>query len=207
MSPKVDPGVAGYAAEAPALIGQYESLSFDDVHGAIAPLLPVAPSDVLDLGAGTGRDAAALAALGHRVVAVEPMSEFRAAAAILHPSPRIEWVDDSLPELPHIVARREMFDIVMLTAVWMHLDDAQRREAMPRVAALVRDSGLLAFSLRHGPIPAGRRMFDVTPDETIRLAGRAGLATTLLLRDQPDKRATPGVTWSQIVFSKSGNSA
>ncbi len=47
-------------------------------------------------------------------------------------------------------------------------------------------------------------MFDVTADETIRLAGRAGLATTLLLRDQPDKRATRGVTGSQIVFSKSG---
>jgi hypothetical protein len=37
-----------------------------------------------------------LAAMGHRVVAVEPTAALRARAAILHPSPRIEWLDDSL---------------------------------------------------------------------------------------------------------------
>jgi hypothetical protein len=33
--------------------------------------------------------------------------------------------------------RREEFDVVMLRAVWMHLDEVQRRTAMPNVAALV----------------------------------------------------------------------
>jgi predicted RNA methylase len=36
----------------------------------------------LGYGAGTGRDAAGFAAMGHTVTAVEPTAEFRAAAAV-----------------------------------------------------------------------------------------------------------------------------
>jgi hypothetical protein len=43
----------------------------------------------------------------------------------------IEWVDDSLPDLATVRARGEEFEVVMLTAVWMHLDALQRRQAMP----------------------------------------------------------------------------
>ena len=51
---------------------------------------------------------------------------------------------------------------------------------MPRVAKLLRAEGVLALSLRHGPVPPGRRMFEVTADETIGLAQTEGLR--LLLR-------------------------
>jgi hypothetical protein len=79
--------------------------------------------------------------MGHSVVAVEPTAELRIRVAALHPSPRIEWLDDSLPELARVTGRGESFRAVMLTAVWMHLDERQRRQAMPRVAKLVRDGG------------------------------------------------------------------
>jgi len=49
----------------------------------------------------------------------------------LHPSPMIEWVDDSLPDLAVVRARGEEFDVVLQSAVWMHLDELQRRQAMP----------------------------------------------------------------------------
>ena len=117
---------------------QYESIAFAEAHKPILHLLPAEPARVLDIGAGTGRDAAGFAALGHRVVAVEPTAAMRAHGMRLHPSPAIEWVDDSLPELAVLSARGETFDVVMLTAVWMHLDEAQRERAMPQVAALVR---------------------------------------------------------------------
>jgi hypothetical protein len=47
----------------------------------------------------------------------------------LHPSPRIEWLKDSLPDLDGLRQRGETFDLAMLTAVWMHLDGEQRRRA------------------------------------------------------------------------------
>src|SRR6185295_19186640 len=150
-------GNEGYAEEADALARQYESVRFVDVHRHVLHLIPRAPSDVLDIGAGTGRDASALASMGHRVVAVEPTAEFRARAARLHPSPRIEWVNDHLPRLPHLSRRGDRFAVVMVTAVWIHLDPEQRREAMPKMVTLLRAGGLLALNLRHGPTPPGRR--------------------------------------------------
>lgn len=60
----------GYADEAPLLLRRYESVSFAEVHRAVAHLFPTAPAGVLDIGAGTGRDAAGFAALGHRMFAV-----------------------------------------------------------------------------------------------------------------------------------------
>ena len=147
---------AGYAREAPNLLERYEKIVVEDLHKPVWHLIPATPSRLLDIGAGTGRDAAAFAAMGHQVVAVEPVDELREGARKLHPSPSIEWLADGLPSLAVVRARGERFDVVFLTAVCMHLDEAQRAEAMPAVASLVRPCGVLILSLRHGPVPAGR---------------------------------------------------
>ena len=196
------PGTAGYADAAAAFTERYERLSFDDVHRSVRHHLPPAPGRVLDIGAGTGRDAAALAAMGYDVVAVEPTAAFRDQAAALHPSPRIRWLDDSLPDLRRVIDSGVAFDVVMLTAVWMHLDAAERARAMPIVAGLVRSGGVLVLTLRHGPVPPGRRMFAVSGDETAGLAEAAGLRLTLRLDDQPGATARPDVTWTRLAFAR-----
>lgn len=193
----------GYAWQAPDLLRRYESVTFADAHRAILHLIPREPSDVVDIGSGTGRDAAALAELGHRVVAVEPTAEMRLGAMTLHPSPRIEWLDDSLPDLALLTARRETYDLVMLTAVWMHLDKKQRRRAMKNVSSLVKKGGMMSLTLRHGPVPAGRRMFEVSAEETIGLAAASGLEVTLELEAQPSLRQV-GVTWTRLIFKREG---
>src|ERR1035437_3301335 len=100
----------------------------------------------------------------------------------LHPSPRIEWLNDSLPDLALLLARGERFDLVMLSAVWMHLDAQQRRRAMPNLAALVQAGGVMIMKIRHGPVPVGRRMFEVPAEETIQLAQMQDLHPVLNLR-------------------------
>jgi SAM-dependent methyltransferase len=77
-------GTEGYAEEAEALLVQYEGLAFEHVQRWTLPLIPPGPRRILEIGAGTGRDAAGFAALGHSVVAVEPTAEFRMRAAELH---------------------------------------------------------------------------------------------------------------------------
>jgi protein-L-isoaspartate O-methyltransferase len=84
-------GTENYADEAPELLKRYESISFADAHAPVLQLIPPAPCRALDIGAGTGRDAAGLVALGHSVLAVEPTEELRRGAMLLHPSPMIEW--------------------------------------------------------------------------------------------------------------------
>jgi len=198
------PSTQGYAEQAEALIPRYESIPFTKRHEAELHLLPTAPSRILDIGAGTGVDAAWFAEQGHGVLAVEPTAEFRMAAMRLHPSPLIEWMDDMLPGLDAVLSRGERFDVVMLSAVWMHLDEAERRAGMPRLASLLAPDGLMLLSLRHGPIPAGRRMFEVSGEETMALARQHGLTAVLNVETESllPGHAAADVTWTRLAFKR-----
>lgn len=171
----VVPGTAGYGVHAYALVAQYESITFSEVHRDLMHLLPMSSAAILDIGAGSGRDAAAMARCGHQVVAVEPTGELRREGQRLHSALPIDWVDDHLPTLNLLRQAKRRFDLVLLSAVWMHLDLLEREAAMEAVAELVVNGGQVFMSLRHGPIPEGRRMFDVSADETIDLAIQHGL--------------------------------
>nr|WP_296652427.1 class I SAM-dependent methyltransferase [Paraburkholderia sp.] len=199
-------GTEGYAENAQSLIEQWRHISFAEHHAPIIHLVPVSPSCVLDVGAGIGTDAAAFAAMGHTVVAVEPVDALRVAGIRQHQSPRIEWLDDSLPDLATLRSRRKKFDFVMLSGVWMHLDEHERRRAMPNISALLCEGAMLVMSLRHGPVPEGRRMFDVSAIETIQLAKAHGLLTVLNVQTESFQSGNRrmGVTWSRLAFVKDG---
>jgi SAM-dependent methyltransferase len=188
---------AGYGEAAAALAEQYESVSFTDVHRDVLHLFPSQPGVILDVGAGSGRDAAALAGRGHRVVAVEPTPELRSLGRRIHGDRDIEWVDDALPDLPVLTARDGRFDLILLTAVWMHLDRAERTSAMAALVGLLGPAGRVVLSLRHGPVPPGRRMFDVTAEETARLARGHGLVVEHL-GEHADLHGRDGVRWSSL---------
>jgi SAM-dependent methyltransferase len=197
-------GTEGYADEAEDLLQRYESVPAAENHRHVLHLMPKTPSDVLDIGSGTGRDAAWFASMGHRVVAVEPTDAMRVPAMTLHPSPLIEWINDSLPELAHLKARREGFDLIMLTAVWMHLDEAQRRQAMPNLASLLRPGGIMILKIRHGPVPPGRRMFEIPAEETIELARKEDLQPVLNRRAESSQAQNriAGVNWTTLAFMR-----
>ena len=197
-------GSRGYAEQAEELVARYEGIDFPDKHRAVLPLLPAPPASAIDIGAGTGRDAAWLAERGYRVVAVEPTEAMRSRAMALHPTPAIEWIDDSLPVLTRVLAERRRFDLVMLTAVWMHLDAAERRVAMASVAALVARHGLLVITLRHGPAPSGRIMFAVSAEETIALAQAHRLRLLLNVHAESSQATNrdAGVSWTQLAFRR-----
>lgn len=197
-------GTRGYAENAAELISRYESLTFPQKHQALLELVPGRCSRVLDVGAGTGGDAGWLAERGHEVVAVEPTAEFRNYASTRYPSRRIEWVDDCLPDLAAVVGRRQSFGLIVVSAVWMHLDREERAAAMRVLESLLSPGGLLYISLRHGPIPDGRTMFDVTPAETVADGEASGLEV-VLNRCEASAQAMnrqAGITWSQLAFLK-----
>ncbi len=146
-----DPASAAYEGRAEELAAAYESVAFEAVHGPVLDLLPPAPAPALDVGAGSGRDAAALARRGHRVLAVEPSAALRDIARRLHPHPRIEWLDDALPLLARVSARQEAFALVLLSGVWMHVPPEERPLTLGVLAGLLRPGGLLALNFRHPP--------------------------------------------------------
>ena len=201
-NPKPLSGTEGYAKEAEALTQRYERLTLEQVHGDALALFPKPPASVLDIGAGTGRDAAALAARGHKVVvAVEPTKELREYGQKIHAAHKIKWLDDGLPELDKVLDLERRYDLVLLVAVWMHLDKDQRAAAMPSVASLTAPGGRIVLSLRHGPVPEGRRMFPVTPAETVALAEGQGF-TTLYNKPRGDMQGRDDVSWTWLVFER-----
>ncbi|MFF3611626.1 class I SAM-dependent methyltransferase [Streptomyces sp. NPDC002580] len=191
-------GTVGYAEAADALLVQYEAVTFEEVHADVLHLVPGVAGRVLDVGAGTGRDAAALAARGHRVVAAEPTAELREHGRRVHADHAIAWVDDALPELP-LDRHPGRFDAVFATGVWMHLDAGERRRAMARIGELLEPGGRFFVNLRHGPVPNGRRMFDVSAAETAELGDECGLRT-VHRGGRSDPHARPGVRWSCLVL-------
>ncbi|HEV7433556.1 MAG TPA: hypothetical protein VGO22_01580 [Pseudorhizobium sp.] len=60
--------------------------------GRVQPV-PSVPCRVRDIGAAPERDAAALAALGHSVIAVEPTDVSPSEKMSLHAGRAIEWVN------------------------------------------------------------------------------------------------------------------
>ena len=195
--------IEGYADAAAELIPRYEAVSSSNLYSEVAHLLPKPASSVIDIGAGTGRDAAWLAAKGCRVLAVEPVAAFRKAGATLHRSSRIEWVDDSLPALARVLERGQTFDFVLLSAVWQHLDDQQRQLAMPNLRALTAPGGRLLLSVRHGPSAPTRPCVPASAEDAIDLA--LGSRFRLLLRrtvaSTQAMNRQAGVTWTWLAFS------
>ena len=90
-----DPALTYYEEHASRLADGYETLSLETAHPALLTLIDEHFDDellaVLDVGAGTGRDASWFAANGHRTVAVEPSEAMQTIGKRLHPSPDIEW--------------------------------------------------------------------------------------------------------------------
>lgn len=167
--------IAGYEAEAADLIDRFEAIDCGEVYAPVAHLLPASSSRIADIGAGTGRDAAWFADQGHSVLAVEPADGLRLAGAARHTSPRITWLKDSLPGLFTTLARGETFDRVILCGVWQHIDATQRAIAMPKLAQLTAPGGLILMSVRHGPGPAARPVFNAPAEDTIAMAEACGL--------------------------------
>ncbi|MDT0342839.1 class I SAM-dependent methyltransferase [Streptomyces litchfieldiae] len=196
----VGPGAQRYYAESADRLGrQYESVAFEDAHEAFLPFLPPGPATAADIGAGTGRDAAALAARGYAITAVEPVRELRDLARRLHPGPSITWLADSLPALTRLEGP---FDLILVSAVWMHLEETERPRAMARLHDLLAPAGRLLVSLRHGPPPPDRRMFDVSDEETVELARRHGLRLLNHTAGTEDRLGRPEVRWISLVFAR-----
>jgi SAM-dependent methyltransferase len=154
-----------YNAHAADLTRRYEAIDPGDLYSWLLGLIPTKPGIVLDIGAGSGRDAAWFARQGHDVISAEPSSTMRAERQRLHTEPTVSLVDDRLPELSLLGRHGISFDLLMLNAVWQHVAPSDRERAFRKIAGLVKSSGLLVITLRLGPAPGDRRMHPVSLEE------------------------------------------
>lgn len=190
-----------YSTNAKALAEQYNSVSFESVHKDWLNEIPK-EGMVLDVGAGSGRDARYLAAKGLSVVAVEPALHIRELAQTYQVNSPIHWLSDTLPELSEVYKLQTKFDLILLSAVWMHITPSSRERAFRKLSSLLKPNGKLIISLRHGACDDERTMYAVSADELAQYASQFGLTYKLLTPDQaPDKLGRSDVSWQTVLLT------
>jgi hypothetical protein len=190
--------VGGYDRAAADLAARYESVAAEAVHGAFASLMPRGPDRLaLDVGAGSGRDAAWLAAMGFEVVAVEPSEGMRREARLRHPELAIRWIDDRLPALDRVHRLGLGFDLILASAVWMHVAPNDRARAFRKLSTLLKPGGMLLISLRDGPPEPDRPMWPVALGEIEALASAQGLAVQKIV-EAGDRLGRDAVRWTSV---------
>ena len=194
-----DDPVSSYDSGARSFADGWEAVEFARAHAAALPHIPSQPGLVLDIGAGSGRDAAWFAGQGWRVVAVEPAGALRQLAGQLHRVPGVTWENDRLPGLERTLRLGLSFDLVWLSAVWMHVAPADRGRAFRKLVTLLKPGGRMMLSLRRGPDACGRPMYPVEPAEIERLAGEHGLAVRGMVECE-DLMGRAEVRWTTMVL-------
>ncbi|MDF1775725.1 MAG: class I SAM-dependent methyltransferase [Rhizobiaceae bacterium] len=186
--------IAFYDSHAAALADSYETIEFEQAYPFLVSVFNGPKLSVLDIGSGTGRDAAWIAQKGHNVLAVEPSEAMRKVAIALHPSENISWTRGSLPTLSNPDLTSRSFDIVLVNAVWMHLPPSDRASALKRIFELTKTGGSAFVSLRLGPQDPERGMFEVSSSSFAIQAQEASF-DVLPIGDFDDLLGRPEVSW------------
>jgi len=191
-----------YKKHAARLSKEYNSLDPERVHASWRHLLPVKPGLACDIGAGSGRDANWLATMGWDVVAVEPCRELREEGQ-RHSHSSVTWIDDSLPELARLRAVGYRFDLILISAVWMHLPATQRERAFRIISELLAAGGKLVITLRHGSDEEenkARGFHAVSVEELQSFARQRALAIVHHDVGDTDAMGRDNVSWETICF-------
>jgi len=102
------------------------------------------PGRTVDIGCGSGRDAAWLTQQGHQVLGVDASVQMIAEAK--RRFPETEFLVGVLPQLE--VLGLELFDNVVCETVIMHLPIESMGPAVRRLLSLIRPAGVLYLSWR-----------------------------------------------------------
>lgn len=198
--------VAPYDRSAAQRAAEYDGIDPAQMYQPLLPHLPRKNARVLDIGAGSGRDARWLESMGYHVVAIEPSAAFRALIAdkAQRGAGRIDVRDGMLPELSSL-KDGEQFDLILLGAVWQHVPPKSHRDAFNKMAAHLKPDGMIYMLLREGPPPADRKMYRVTAQATTRMARASGLAPVKLEGGYgADLLGRGNVRWTSFAARKPG---
>lgn len=195
-----------YKTHAPELVRRYESIG-PGVSRYFGVAFPKG-ARVLDLGAGTGRDAARLARDGYEAWGVEPSDAMREVALETHPDLTGKLKAGALPDgLPDLETLGGPFDGILCSAVLQHLPRPALFDAAFSMKSLLEPHGRALVSIpaarpdvgEDERDPYGRLFTTLSADELQLLFERIGFSTIGRWTDD-DAGSRPGVTWTTLLF-------
>lgn len=195
-----------YERNAANLTERYETADVAQIHARLRRAF--APgARLLELGSGSGRDAAAMLASGYQVTITDGSEAMLQQAARGHPELAGRAILHRCPDpLPY---DEGSFDGVYALAMLMHLVPAQIEATMAEVARILRPGGRFFFSVpfRRDDIVAddrdanGRLFTNLPPDEWNAMGARCGLAQQESF-ESPDGLGREGMRWVSVVLEK-----
>ena len=192
----------GYTdANAPKLFAEYSRLRFEDVHAPLLCHLDASCTSVLDIGAGSGRDACWFARKGSKVVAVEPSSQLRGLGEKGSIGLNVEWYPNFATELrPEMFGGRK-FDVVLLSAVMMFVPLTQWPQVFGFINKVAKDSALMVLSCVVEYEDPARGMNRVSEEDLIGVQRSLGW-DVLFSGRRADLFNRPGMYWRYTIYRR-----
>lgn len=148
------PAIDYFNDRAEELSRQYNALDRAKVHADLLALLPEGRAlKVLDIGAGSGADAAMFADLGHTVIAAEPADALCKIGKDTFKNKSIKWNSEVLPEMGPQSDALAPFDVVTSVGVLQYIEEEKRASSLSKMFSLAAKGGYVEIQY---PTPASR---------------------------------------------------
>jgi len=192
-----------YERNAPEIAAGYESVEMRRTLHGISGYLPEGAA-LLEIGTGSGRDAAWLLEQGFSVTGIDGSRRMIGEAVSRHPELHDRIRHCVLPDPLPFPAER--FDGVLSLATIMHLREETIPPVLGEINRVLRPGGLAALSVsversglsERGEDSRGRHFTVLSVAAWRRLLGSAGFE---MVRDwaNPDATGRPGVSWATLI--------
>lgn len=207
QSPEVT--LSYYSRNASTIAARYERVaSADSLQVDLSQLK--AKAKVLEIGCGSGRDAAALVNAGFEVTAIDGSQKMLEQALAYHPELAGRLLLHQLPmPLPF---EPEGFDAVIALAVLLHLTKDEIVGTLKEVHRVLTSSGQLIYSvntarpgLDEDGVDSDGRYFTVMSRAEWEVINKAAGFRCLEVVESEDVIGRDGVKWISFVLAKSGD--
>lgn len=200
MADAVDCTVAYYDAHAVDFCRRTQHVDMSALYAPFLSLLPPG-ARVLDAGCGSGRDSAALLALGCDVVSVDASAEMVAATtALTGRAARLLRFDE--------IEFRQEFDGIWACASLLHVPRADLPGVLARLRQALRPHGVIYASFRHGAGEHLRdgRLFTDLDEPALRgiVASVPGLVVRGVWVTDDTREDRAGVRWLNALLEDAG---
>ena len=194
--------LAFYEDNAAEITRKYEEVDFDGPVERFARSLPPG-AKILEIGSGSGRDAALMLKLGLSVTGLDGSERMIREAIRLHPELADKLIHCILPSpLPFVDHR---FDAAMSWAVLMHLPSSDLSSVFKEIARVIVPGGLFVYSVnsRRSGLDVenrdnrGRRFTCMQPAGWEELHKAAGFETVETV-ESDDITGRPGIRWVTV---------
>lgn len=195
-----------YDANATSVAATYEQVEFTEVLRSLIPHIPET-GRLLEIGAGSGRDAVFWLNQGYDVTAIDGSKSMVEEAFTRHP-PLIGRLTRHV--LPAVLPFPDhSFDIVVSMAMIMHLAPSDLPPVFSDIARVLAEGGIYAYSVntaRSGLDASGRdhrgRYFTCLPAAEWAVLHEAAGLETVQQRENADVTGRAGIRWVTFVTRK-----